>query len=388
MRLSCLQENLSRGLSVVGRAVATRTTLPITQNVLISTDGSRLKLAATNLEIAISAWIGANIEEEGTTTIPARLLTEFVSSLPAEQIEIKSMPESRGITLRCARFEANINGSDAADFPPIPTVESGVMGRIETQALRRAITHVAFAAATDDSRPVLTGVKVEMSGDDVTFAAADGFRLAVYKGKLAGPVEGDVSFIIPARTFHEVNRLLGAQQNPVEFTVTPSKSQALFKMDNVEIVSQLIQGTFPNYSQLVPQSYATRAVVDLQDFLRATRTASIFARDGSGIIRVHIAGGSEGAPGSLSIESRAEEMGDNKGAIDAKVEGEGGKIAFSSRYLTEVLGVLDTKEVALETTTPSSPGVLRPVVGATSEAPSAHGRESYVHVVMPMFVQW
>lgn len=377
MRVSCLQENLSRGLSVVGRAVATRTTLPITQNVLISTDQARLKLAATNLEIAISTWIGAQVEEEGALTIPARLLTEFVGSLPPEQIDISSVAQPKGLALKCARFEANINGTDAEDFPPVPTVESGVICKVDSQVLKDAITHVSFAAATEDSRPVLTGTKVEISGSDFTFASADGFRLAVYKGQLAEPSEEDISFIIPARAFQEVSRLIGGQDSHVEFTVTPSKSQALFRLDNVEIVSQLIQGTFPNYSQLIPQGYETRVVADQEAFLRATRTASIFARDGSGIVRVQATGGDEGAPGKLSISSRAEELGDNQGEIDANVEGGEAKIAFNSKYLAEVLDVIGKGEVALEMTTPSSPGVLKPL-----------NKEGYVHVVMPMFVQW
>jgi len=377
MRLSCTQENLSRGLTIVGRAVATRTTLPITQNILLSTDQSRLKLAATNLEIAISTWIGARIEEEGSITIPARLLTEFVNSLPSEQIDISSIAQPKGLNLKCARFEANINGTDAEDFPPIPTVESGVIGKFEPQVLKDAITHVAFAAATEDSRPVLTGIKVEITGQSFTFAAADGFRLAVYKGELAEPIDEDVSFIIPGRAFQEINRLIGNQEALVEFTVTPSKSQALFRLDNVEIVSQLIQGTFPNYSQLIPDSYGSRIVVDLEEFSRATKSAAIFARDGSGIVRLEVMEASNGSSGRLSISSRAEELGDNKGEIDGKIEGDEAKIAFNSKYLTEVLDVLGKGEVALETTTPSSPGVLRPL-----------DKEGYVHVVMPMFVQW
>ena len=174
-----------------------------------------------------------------------------------------------------------------------------------------------------------------------------------------------------------MNRLIGGQEEPVEFTVTPSKSQALFRMENIELVSQLVQGTFPDYSQLIPQSYETRAVVDLEEFLRATRTASIFARDGSGIVRVQVTAGSDGSAGRLSISSRAEELGENQGEIDANVEGGEAKIAFNSKYLAEVLDVLGKGEVALETTTPSSPGVLRPL-----------GKDGYVHVVMPMFVQW
>ena len=377
MQLSCLQENLSRGLSVVQRAVATRTTLPITQNVLLSTDNSRLKLAATNLEIAISTWIGAQVEEEGSITIPARLLTEFVNSLPVERIDIAMNPQPLGLDLECARFEAHINGRDADDFPPIPTVESGAIGKISSSVLKDAITHVAFAAATEESRPVLTGIKVDLKGDSFTFAAADGFRLAVYEGKLAEAVSEDVSFIMPARAFQEVNRLIGTDDTTIEFTVTPSKSQALFRLDNVELVSQLIQGTFPNYSQLIPEGHDTRAVVDQTAFLSATRTASIFARDGSGIVRLNVLPAENGSGGKLSISSRAEELGDNQGEIDASVEGDESKIAFNSKYLSEVLDVLGSGEIALETTTSSSPGVIRPV-----------SKEGYIHVVMPMFVQW
>ncbi|HAL46356.1 MAG: DNA polymerase III subunit beta [SAR202 cluster bacterium] len=377
MRLSCLQENLSQGLSVVQRAVATRTPLPITQNVHLSTDNSRLKLAATNLEIAISTWIGAQVEEEGSITIPARLLTEFVNSLPQEPINIAMVQQPLGLKLSCARFDAHINGQDADDFPPIPTVDTGIIGKISAAVLKDAITHVAFAAATEDSRPVLTGVKVEITGDDFTFAAADGFRLAVFEGKLLEPISEDISFLMPARTFLEVNRLIGSQDATIEFTVTPSKSQALFRLENVEIVSQLVQGTFPNYSQLIPDSFDTRAVVDQSAFLSATRTASIFARDGSGIVRLNSSPSENGAGGKLSISSRAEELGDNEGEIDAAVEGPESKIAFNSKYLTEVLDVLGTGEIALETTTPSSPGVIRPLT-----------KDGYVHVVMPMFVQW
>ncbi|MBM3949698.1 MAG: DNA polymerase III subunit beta [SAR202 cluster bacterium] len=375
MRLSCLQENLNKGLGTVGRAVATRTTLPITQNVLLTTDLGRLKLSATNLEVAISTWIGAQVEEEGAITVPARLLTDFVSSLPNERIDVTSHTQPLGLSLKCAKFEAAINGADAEDFPPIPTVKSGATGKFKAEVLRDAISHVAFAAATEDSRPVLTGVKVDIKRDGFTFAAADGFRLAVYTGKLAEPAKEDVSFIIPAKSLAEVNRLAVTQTDPVEFMVTPAKSQALFVLHNIELVSQLVQGTFPNYQQLMPQRYETRAVIDLRQFSAATKTASIFARDGSGIIRLQVQRADGG--GKVAISSRAEEVGENKGEIDAKVEGTDSKIAFNSKYLAEVLDVLGTGEVALETTSPSSPGVLRPV-----------DKTGYVHVVMPMFVQW
>ena len=377
MRVSCLQENLNRGLNLISRAVATRTTLPITQNVLIETDQSRLKLSATNLELAITTWVGGMVEMEGAITVPARLLSDFVGSLPNEKIDMELTPRPKGVHFKCARFEAHINGADAEEFPPIPTVEDGITARIDPQALRTAISRVVFAAATEDTRPVLTGVKLEASEQTLTLAGADGFRLAVFKAPLLEPVAEETHAIVPARTLTEIQRLLADQDEPVDLVVTPSKSQLLVHLNNVEIVSQLIQGTFPNYSQLVPQGFGTRAVVDLQDFNRAARAASIFARDGGGIIRLQVVPGDNGDKGRMVITSRAEETGDNQGEIDAKIEGEEAKIAFSSRYLTEVLGAMERGEVALETTTPSSPGVVKPV-----------GSEDYVHVVMPMFVQW
>jgi DNA polymerase-3 subunit beta len=377
MKLSCLQENLNWGLGVVGRAVAARTTLPITNNVLLVTESSRLKLAATNLEMAISCWIGAKVEEEGSITVPARLLSDFVGSLPAEKVNITLSPQTRTLGMKCARFEARISGVDAKDFPPIPRVEGGITTKVEVEALRQGISQVVFAAATEESRPVLTGVDAKFEGSKVTLAAADGFRLAVYKMPLAETVSQKADVIIPARTLAELNRLIAEQEEPVEIMVNPDKGQALFKLKNIELVSQLIQGTFPNYAQLIPQKCTTKATISVADFLRATKTASIFARDGSGIIRLVVNPGAEMAPGKVVVSARSEEVGDDVGEIDAVVEGEESKIAFNGKYLTDVLGVLHETQVALETTSPSSPGVIRPV-----------GSENYLHVVMPMFVQW
>jgi DNA polymerase-3 subunit beta len=375
MKVSCAQEDLSKGLAVVGRAVATRAVMPITNNVLIATEGSRLRLAATNLEIAISCWIPATIEKEGTVTIPARLVTDFVNSLPSGRIDMALSPRSKSVELRCARHEAHISGLDPADFPAIPKITDGMNVKMKPGDLRLAINQVVFAAASEESRPVLTGVHAEFEGEQLTLAAADGFRLAVRKVPLAKPVDTKIAIIIPARSLNELNRLISEQEEPLELIVNSQKSQVMFRLRNVEMVSQLIQGTFPNYSQLIPKSHSTRAVIKLSEFLRATKSASIFARDGSGIVRLQIM--PRDGKGKIAISARAEEIGDNVGEVDAAVEGEEAKIAFNSKYLMDVLGVIAKDEVALETTTSSSPGVIRPV-----------GDESYIHVVMPMFVQW
>jgi DNA polymerase III subunit beta len=384
MKLSCLQENLNKGLSIVGRAVASRTTLPITNNVLLVTERSRLKLVATNLEMAVSCWIGAKVDEEGAITVPARLLTEFVSSLPNkksgkkgeeedETVDINLSAPTKTLGLKCARFEARISGVDAKDFPPIPKVEGGITTKIEVAALRQGIKQVVFAAATEESRPVLTGVDARFEGNTLTLAAADGFRLAVYKLPLLNAVSQSTEVIIPARTLIELNNLI-SDLEPVEITANPAKGQMIFRLKNIELVSQLVQGTFPNYSQLVPSNNNTRAVVAVADFLRATKTASIFARDGSGIVRLMI---SPGEPGKVVVSARSEEIGEDVGEIDATVQGIESKIAFNGKYLSDVLSVLRESQVAIETTSASSPGVIRPM-----------GADNYLHVVMPMFVQW
>jgi DNA polymerase-3 subunit beta len=376
MKVQVLQENLQRGLAIVGRAVAARSTLPITANVLIQTDNGRLKLAATDLDIAISAWVGARIDDEGSTTVPARLIGDFVASLPPATVNLEIPDRGRQVKLECARNESTVNAMDAEDFPRIASLTAGVCLELEPKALRRAIERVEFAAASDDSRPVLTGVHVKSDGPRLTFASADGFRLAVADVNLPEAPPEPVEVVIPARALREVARLISDANEPVEMRINPQRTQVQFALTDVELVAQLIQGTFPNYSQLIPADYNTRMTVSLDEFRREARIAAIFARDGSGIIRLQLSSGN-GVPGRLTVSARADEIGNNDGDIDAEIEGDASKIAFNSRYLQDVLNALSGDKIALEMTSPSSQGVFRPV-----------GDDDYVHVVMPMFVQW
>jgi len=351
--------------------------LPITQNILLSAEQSHLKLAATNLEMATTCWIGAKVEQTGDITVPARLLIDFVNSLPNDLIEVNLPAASHILELKSGHYQAHFNGIDAADFPPIPQISDGIATTIEAASLREGIAQVAFVAATEESRPVLTGINTEFDGEQLNLVAADGFRLAVHKTTLGSSVSEKTTVIIPARTLNELNRLLGEQEEPVEITINEKKSQVLFRLKNAELVSQLIQGSFPNYSQVIPQSYTTRAVVDINEFLRVAKMSSIFARDASGIVRLVVTPGTELTPGKVTVSAQAEEVGGNVSEIDALIDGEEAKIAFNAKYLSDVLSVLRQTQVALELTTPSSPGTIRPI-----------GVDNYVHVVMPMFVQW
>ena len=376
MKLSCTQENLSRGLGIVGRAVATRSPLPVTSNVLLATDDARLKLAATNLDIAITCWVQAKVEEDGATTVPARLLGEFVGSLPNDRVDMKLNERQRSLNLKCGPFEANVKGIDADEFPPIPPVGSEAPIVLEAKAFHDAIEQVAFAAATDDSRPVLAGVSMSFDGDRLTLAAADGFRLAVREMTLPEPVGDRIDIIVPARAMTELARVMSDDDETLRINVTPNRSQVLFSLPNVQLVSRLIEGTFPNYRQIIPAKHTTRVVVSTKEFLGATRIASFFARDSANIVRLQATPGEQLAPGRLTVAATAAEVGDTVGGIDAAIEGDEAQIAFNAKYLTDVLSVLGESQVALEVTSPSSPGVVRP----------SGSDNGYTHVIMPMHV--
>ena len=375
MKVSCLQENLAKGLSIVSRAVASRSTLPVLGNVLIATDQGRLKLAATNLELAVTCWIGAKVDEDGATTLPARILGDFVNSMPPDRIEMDLNLKTQTLHLKCARDDANIKGIDAQEFPIIPSLGDGKKISLDPDVLREMIEQVTFAAATDESRPVLTGVAAKFEKDKVTFAAADGFRLSVRHATLSAPVDPPISVIIPAKALQEVARVSGDQEDPIEIAVTENKSQVLFRLTNTEIVSQLIDGQFPDFTRIIPEARATRTTVTTFEFQNAVKAASVFARESMNTVRLLIAPANELGGGKMTITATSAESGDNIGDIDATVDGEPVEIAFNARYLTDVLNILRAPQVTLETSSGSSPGVIKVV-----------GRDDFTHVIMPMHV--
>jgi len=375
MKFTCLQENLAKGLAIVGRAVATRSTLPVLSNILMATDEGRLKLSATNLEVGISCWIGAKVEEDGATTVPARLLTDFVNSLPPERIDAELVTRTQTLNLKCSNYEANVKGIDAQEFPIIVALSEDTGITLEPATLREMINQVSFAAAVDESRPVLTGVLAEISGTNLTMAAADGFRLSVRKTELSDAALSSTSVIIPARALQELARVSAEEDEPIRMTIAPNRSQVYFRMTNIDLVSQLVEGNFPDYKQIIPKGHATHMVVDAAELLKAVKIASFFARDAANVIRMRITPGDQGMGGRLTVMATSAELGDNVTEIDAAVDGEPIEIAFNAKYLAEVLSVINTPQVAIETSNPSSPGVIRPV-----------DDESFVHVIMPMHI--
>jgi DNA polymerase III subunit beta len=375
---SCLQENLQRALAQVSRAVATKTTMPILGNVLIAAEGERLKLSATNLEIGITSWIDAGVAEEGALTVDARLLAEFVNTLPVGQnVNLHVDRGKYTLQVQCGRDKAGINGLDPDDFPNFPTVDGdAVVAEVDPRQLKEMISQVEFAAAADDSRPVLAGVLARFEDATLTLAAADGFRLAVRSGPLLAPVPAKLDVIVPARAMRELARIIGDRTEPIRLAITPNRSQLLVRVDDTEFLSRLIDGAFPDYRQIVPREFSTTLDVARDGVLNAVRRASYFARDNNDVVRLDIhAGDEEFMPGTVEISANAAERGSSQSFVDAAIGGPEMQIAFNARYLSDVLGVLKTPTVMLGLNGPNQAGVVR-----------AAGSEEYTHVIMPMVI--
>jgi DNA polymerase-3 subunit beta len=233
------------------------------------------------------------------------------------------------------------------------------------------INEVAFVAATDDSRPVLTGVLTRFEGDELTFVAADPYRLGIRRGALLNKVGPPIEVIIPARSLFELARIIGDDDTPIEVAITQNKSQVIFHAADVDLVTRLIEGQFPNYRQVIPSSFSTRVVVEREELLKATKLASYFARDAANIVRLQVTPNDGAAP--LVVSANAAEVGDNVSRVEATVEGNAVQIAFNARFLADALSSLTAPEVALELGGALAPGVLKVV-----------GEDTYLHVVMPL----
>lgn len=374
MKVTILQENLARGLGIVSRAVSPRSTLPVLSNILIATDGGRLRLSATNLEMGITCWITARIEEEGSTTVPARTLADLVNTLPGDQVALNLDMTTQTLNVRSGTSTNDIKGIDAQEFPPLPVPDMEGAVQLNVVDFREMIHQVAFAASTDEARPVLMGVLVIVNGDKITMAAADGFRLSVRSATLSTPALQPVNIIVPARALSELARISSDGEETIAMVVPKGRGQVVFRVKDAELVSQLIDGTFPDYQQIIPRSYKSRTLVATASLLKACKQAEIFAREGSNVARLDIkASHGDMEPSEVEISATSEETGKNETIVEATVDGSGVLIAFNVKYLREALEVIRTPNVALETSAANAPGVIRPV-----------GEDDFLHVIMPM----
>lgn len=372
MKASVSQQQLAHGLSTVSRAVSPRSTLPVLSNILLATDEGRLRLSATNLELGISCWIGAQIHEEGSITIPARTLTDLISTLPNDTVTLALNTRTQTLNVVCGGSNTDIKGIDAQEFPPmpVPDLEEGV--DLNVTNFKEMIQQVVFAASDDDARPVLQGVMMTVSGSEVTMAATDGFRISVRRAALTSPAARPMSAIIPARALAELARIASDGEESLTMIIPPGRGQVLFHMRDAELVSQLIEGNFPDYKVIIPRTFKTRTIISTPLLRNACRQAEIIARESNNVVRMEIQPRGD-MPGLVTIKATSDEKGKSEVQVDATIEGPALVIAFNVKYLREVLEVVRTPNVALETNAHNTPGLIRQV-----------GEEAFQHVIMPM----
>jgi len=364
MELTVTQENFARALSAVGRVASSKTGLPILSNILLRTDGNRLLVAATNLEMATTQYIGAKIAKPGAITVPARLITEFVSSLPKDSIELKIV--NSNIHISSGKFHSVINGVIADEFPELPTIneESSISYTINTEDFKQAVSQTIITASSDATRPVLTGVYWHSHEGQLYLAATDGYRLS--ERRLV-ETSSDVSAIIPVQTLQEVLRTIVDDVDTVDILF--DETQVRFRINDAEIISRLVDGNFPDYRQLIPAKSDINATVSKSEFVRVTKIAGLFARESGGSVTLTV----DSDNNSVSLHSIASEYGENTSELTAEAEGSG-QVTLNSRYLSEALSVIDGDVLEFGFTGKLSPCILKSVKKDTN----------YYHVIMPL----
>ena len=373
MKFSILQENLNKGLNITNRFIVSKAQLSILSNILIKTDQGRIKLSATNLEIGINLWLGAKIQKEGEICVPARILTEYITSLPPQKIDLEN--KKNLLEVNSDSYNANFVSLPSVEFPAIPTLKKKPEISLNLKDLAKSISQVTFASTQDEGRPALTGVLIKTTKDGLVLVATDGYRLSLkeIKGiKGLDKLSKQKEILIPARALTEVGKIIGEdkENNDLGMSISKESNQVIFSTSNVEVISRLIEGKFPDFERIIPDKNITKVTVDTESFFQAVKSASIFARESSNIIQFEINNS------QMEIISNSPQVGENRIKLEVKTEGKGGKIAFNSRYLLDLLNNLKSELLTFEMSSSLSPGVFKPA-----------DDKSYLHVIMPIRVQ-
>ncbi len=368
MRLFCTQRDLDYALNIVDKAISPNNTLPVLNNILLKAEGKKLYFSATNLEIAISCSIDADVRGEGSITVPAKLITNYVSLLSDEKVEV-SVAEGVSLAIDSSSSHTKIKCISADEFPLIPKVDKGQEFKVPISDFHKAISETVFAASLNTTRPVLSGVFLKSSGDDLKMVATDSYRLAEKSLKVPGMSKNDISCIVPARTMIEAGKILG-KSDAKEVRINISKNQILFKINGIELISRLIEGKFPDYEKIIPKDKKTTIEVSVEDLSLVLKRVSLFARENNNSVKL-----SATNDGKLAITSDETKVGEEKADIAIKIEGDNNKISLNSQYLLDVLSYIGEDKIRFLMNDKSSPATIKPLKG-----------DDYVYIIMPLKV--
>jgi DNA polymerase-3 subunit beta len=363
MKVICTHENLKKGLSLASRISGGNLTLPILNNILISTDNGQLKISSTNLEVAVNTWIRCKIEEEGAIAVPSKTLTELVNNLPSENIELRT--EELQLFIESGSFKTKVRGLSPDDFPLIPQIDQQNAGEVSADELKTALSQVAFATAYSETQPEISGVFMNFGDKELTLVATDRYRLAEKKLKIAGSFENR-SIIMPNRSIQELQKVIaGAAGGSVQLFF--GQNQVMFKTEDAEIISRLIDGQYPDYRQIVPSEFKTEITCRTSDLVAAMRTAGIFTQAGNNVNLLF------SSPSTFAISSASTDIGESNVNIPAGVEGGDGSVIFNHRYVLDSLSAIGTERVRIRVIDSNAPAIID-----SQELPN------YMYLVMPI----
>jgi len=368
MQIICLQENLKQALNIAEKIIGRNLTLPILNNLLLSIENSRLKISSTNLEIGINSWVAGKIENKGSITVPARLLTDFINNLPNEKVELKV--KDKQLEIKCKKLKAIIKGLSADDFPIIPEIKDNPIIKVKGSILKNGLTQVVEMASLSESRPEISGIYMKFNKGNIKLAATDSFRLAEKNLEVDSNLNTSKtqSIIIPQRTVQEINRILGEEETEVEIVL--SGSQVLFNLGYAQIISRLIEGQYPDYQQIIPNDFQTQVIVNRSELINNIKVASLFSGKINDI-KISV----NPKKSFLEISAKDVDIGENKSKVEAEINGKQVEIIFNHKYLLDGLNNIYSDKVILGLNEESKPVVVRPV-----------GDTSYTYVVMPIKV--
>ena len=366
MKFSCSCETLAQKLSAVSHAVSTKASLPVLSHILIEASGDRVTLSATNLEISIKTSLPAEVKEEGSSCLPGRIFLDLVSSLPKGTAELSE--SNNTVSIKSEKANSKINGIAPSEFPKIEGTGEGVLD-INPKEFTKDLQRVSFSAASDESRPILTGILMEASGSELILVGVDGFRLSEKKIPLA--LSGNFREVVPAKALMEVARLASGEEK-LSILLSKQENQIIFRGGNIEVYSRLLEGSFPDYKKIIPEGFSTKAVINVEEFREALKIVSVFARDSSSVVKIVLTP----EKSQMSLSASSSEVGENESVAGALIEGEPVEISFNAKYLNDCLSNISGEEIEFKVTGALTPGIFSPV-----------GSSDYLHLIMPVRIQ-
>lgn len=366
MKFSCASETLAAKLSAVSHAVSVKASLPVLSHILLEASGSKVTLSATNLEISIKTSLPAEIKAEGSACLPGRIFLDLISSLPKGTVELSE--SNNTVSVKSEKANSKINGIAPTEFPKIEGGGEGVMD-LDPKEFTKDLPRVSFSAASDESRPILTGILMEAVPDGLTLVGVDGFRLS--EKKMPMSISGNFKEVVPAKALMEVARLLAGEEK-LSILLSKEDNQIIFRGPNIEVYSRLLEGSFPDYKKIIPGGFVTKAQINVEEFREALKTVSVFARDSSSVVKINL----NPEKSQMTLSATASEVGENESVAFAKVEGEPAEVSFNAKYLNDCLSNLSGEEVEFKVTGALTPGIFTPV-----------GKSDYLHLIMPVRIQ-